>query len=179
MRASAALLLAALALAMPAAAAGAPAAKRPPKPAVAEAQPVAVLDDDGVIRARRKDYNEAISARRGEVMATFLTENMAEMTSDGSVNKGRTVVIADYERVEFKDPAFVGYDRQTDSVVVDPSGTVAAERGHWHGQFRTADGQVVGNSGVYQAGWIKQNGVWLIRTEAYVQTTCSAKTGCH
>ena len=179
MRAPGASLLALLLLAQPAAQAGAAPAKSAAKAQAAGPKVAAERYDAAVIRARRKDYNAAIAARRGAVMATFLTENMAEMTSDAEVNKGRSVVIADYERVEFKDPAFVGYDRQTDTVTIDPGGTVAAERGHWHGQFRAADGRIVGNSGVYQAGWIKQNGIWLIRTEAYMQTTCPTKAGCH
>jgi ketosteroid isomerase-like protein len=152
-------------------------------PAAAQ-EPVAPTDasaratDEAEIRARRIAYTEAIATRRPDLMAGFITENMAEMVSSGDVNKGRGPVIADYEKVEFNDPDFVGYDRHTDNVEVDPSGIVAAERGHWRAQVRDADGQLVQIGGAYQAGWIRQGGTWLIRTEAYVMITCRPKAGC-
>lgn len=134
--------------------------------------------DEAQIRARRIAYNEAIAARRPDLMAGYITENMAEMVSSGDVNKGRTPVTADYERGEFKDPDFAGYDGRTDSVEVDSSGVVAAERGHWRAQVSDTDGQLVQIGGAYQAGWIRQDGTWLIRTEAYVVIRCRPVAGC-
>jgi ketosteroid isomerase-like protein len=153
----------------------APAAAQEP---VAPADASARAKDEAEIRARRIAYNAAIASRRPDLMAGFITENMAEMVSSGDVNKGRTPVIADYEKVEFKDPDFAGYDRRTDSVDVDPSGIVAAERGRWTARVRDSDGQLVQIGGLYQAGWIRQDGAWLIRTESYVMTICRPKAGC-
>ena len=41
-----------------------------------------------------------------------------------------------------------------------------------------ADGKVNGNTGLYQAGWIKRQGVWLIRTESYVRLHCADENDC-
>jgi ketosteroid isomerase-like protein len=135
-------------------------------------------DDADTIRKQRLAYNGAIQARNPAAMADFLAPEMVELTSTGALNSTAATVIKDYENVEFKDPQFIAYDRWPDSIEVSADGRFAVERGDWHGRFKDDKGAVSGNGGRYQAGWIKRDGQWKIRTEGYVKLTCAKADDC-
>jgi ketosteroid isomerase-like protein len=130
------------------------------------------------VRARRLAYNQAIAGRHPEAMADFLTPGFVQMSSNGVITIGSDKVRARYDAEEFGNPAFIGYDRQPDTVAISANGRFAIERGHWRGRFRTATGGETGNTGLYQAIWIKQDGVWRLRSESYGRLTCASESDC-
>ena len=83
-----------------------------------------------------------------------------------------------YTRSEFKDPKFIAYDRRTDTVQIGAGGSLAVERGHWRARWRAPSGAETGASGLYQAGWAREGGVWRIKTEAYAKLVCADPTSC-
>ena len=134
--------------------------------------------DSGQIRERRLAYTAAIEARQPNVMRRFLAEDMVQLSSTAEVIAGSENVIKSYSEHEFHNPAFVAYERTPDTVAISDNGRFATERGHWRGRFRLPDGRITGNNGLYQAGWIKRAGVWLIRTESYVRLHCADENDC-
>jgi ketosteroid isomerase-like protein len=161
------LALALAALAVPAGAAPPP--PRPPASESAEAQ---------TVRARRLAYNKAIADRSAEAMAGFLTPGFVQLSSNGAITIGSDQVRARYAKEEFNNPAFIEYDRQPDTVAISANSRFAIERGHWRGRFRDGKGGETGNTGLYQAVWIKQDGVWRVRTESYGRLTCASESDC-
>lgn len=145
-------------------------------PAIVSAAPA--RKDSDQIRERRLAYTAAIEARQPDVMRRFLAEDMVQLSSTAEVIAGRETVIQSYSEHEFRNPAFVAYERTPDTVAISDNGRFAIERGHWRGQFRLPNGRISGNSGLYQAGWIKREGVWLIRTESYVRLHCADEKDC-
>ena len=135
-------------------------------------------NDSGQIRERRLAYTAAIQARQPDLMRRFLAEDMVQLSSNGEVIAGRETVVQSYSEHEFRNPAFIVYERTPDTVAISDNGRFAIERGHWRGRFRLPSGRITGNSGLYQAGWIKRGGVWLIRTESYVRLHCADENDC-
>ena len=135
-------------------------------------------NDRGQIRERRLAYTAAIEARQPEMMRRFLAEDMVQLSSNGEVIAGREAVIQSYSEHEFRNPTFILYERTPDTVAISYNGRFAVERGHWRGRFRLPGGKTAGNSGLYQAGWIKRQGNWLIRTESYVRLHCADGNDC-
>ena len=134
--------------------------------------------DSGQIRERRLAYSAAIEARQPNVMQRFLAEDMVQLSSTAEVIAGRERVIQSYSEHEFRNPVFVAYERTPDTVAISANGRFAVERGHWRGRMRRPGGKITGNSGLYQAGWIKRGGLWLIRTESYVRLHCANENDC-
>lgn len=138
----------------------------------------AARDDKGQIRERRLAYTAAIQSRRPDLMAGFITEDMVQLSSNGDMVVGGKEVIKSYSEHEFRNPDFVVYERTPDTVTISDNGRFGVERGHWRGRFRVPGGGVTGNAGLYQAGWIKRGGIWLVRTESYVRLHCANENDC-
>ena len=134
--------------------------------------------DADTIRDLRLQYNHAIEMREAGAFAKFLSPTFAELISTGEVTSGAKVVADSYVATEFKDPTFIAYDREPDTIEVAQNGRFAVERGHWRARFRGPGGAEVGGSGFYQAGWVRINGGWRIQTEAYVMLTCKREPVC-
>ena len=130
------------------------------------------------IRERRLAYTAAIQARRPDLMRDFLAEDMVQLSSNGETTVGRNAVIQGYAEHEFRDPSFIVYERMPDTVAISDNDRFGVERGHWRGRFRLPSGKITGNSGLYQAGWIKRQGIWWIRTESYVRLHCANESDC-
>lgn len=143
---------------------------------LASARPVATDRDQ--VRERRAAYSADIEERRPDLMRRFLAREMVQLSSDGEAAIGREVVLKSYSGLEFRDPNFIAYERIPDTIYISDNGRFAVERGHWRGRFRQPNGGVTGNSGLYQAGWIKRDGTWLIRTESYVRLHCADEKDC-
>ena len=165
-----------LASAAAAATPGAPASDARAHAAVTAAAPAS--KDPRPIRARRLAYTAAIEARRPDLMRNFLAPEMVQLSSNGDAMIGRDAVVKSYSEVEFRDPAFIVYERTPVEIRISDNGRFAVERGHWRGRFRLPDGRIGGNSGLYQAGWIKRDGLWWIRTESYVRLHCLSEKDC-
>lgn len=134
--------------------------------------------DSSQIRERRIAYTSAIQARQPDLMGRFIAEDMVQLSSNGEVIVGRETLVRNYAAHEFRNPAFIVYERVPDRIAISDNGRFAVERGHWRGRFRLPDRGITGNSGLYQAGWIKREGVWLIRTESYVRLHCADENEC-
>ena len=137
-----------------------------------------IRNDAEQIRERRLAYTAAIQARRPDQMRGFLAQDMVQLSSNGETAIGRDAVLQSYSAREFRDPTFLVYERLPDSVDISDNGRSAVERGRWRGRFHQADGSIAGNSGLYQAGWIKRGGAWLIRTESYIRLHCLNESDC-
>jgi len=145
--------------------------------ALVTAAPAAV-DDTNQLRARRLAYSAAIEARRADLMRSFIAPDMVQLSSSGDTAIGADAIVQSYSTQEFKDPAFIGYQRIPDTIIIGDNHRFAVERGHWRGKFRLPNGSIIGNSGLYQAGWIKRSGIWWIRTESYVRLHCANEKDC-
>lgn len=115
--------------------------------------------DIDTTKDRRLAYTAAIKARQPAAMREFLAEDMVQLSSNGQSVIGRDAVIQGYSDNEFRNPQFIVYERKPDRVVISDNGRFGVERGHWRGHFRQPDGTITGNTGLYQAGWIKREGV--------------------
>lgn len=138
----------------------------------------AMASDIDEIKAARAAYGAAIAAHAPERFGTVLHKDFVESASSGVTRGGAEAVAASYAGGEFKDPAFITYERTPESIEVSPNGKLAVERGHWQARLRNPAGGVEGNAGAYQAGWVKQDGRWQLRTESYVKLTCASITPC-
>ena len=134
--------------------------------------------DRKIIRERRLAYTSAIEARQPDRMRDFIAPEVVQVSSSGAVLSTREVVVESYRKTEFSNPAFVLYERIPETIAISDNRRFAVERGRWRGRFRQPDGKITGNSGLYQAGWIKRDGVWLIRNEHYVRLRCADETDC-
>lgn len=136
------------------------------------------ITDRQQVRDRRLAYTAAIQARRPDLMRGYLAPEMVQLSRNGDTQIGRDAVVLTYTQHEFLDSSFIVYDRNPDTVDISENGRFAVERGHWRGRFRRRDRSVTGNSGLYQASWIKRDGTWLIRTESYVRLHCADESDC-
>jgi ketosteroid isomerase-like protein len=146
--------------------------------AAAAPAPEAAQSDVEAVRARRAAYVAAMQARRADLIGDFLAPEMVQLASSGAMEVGRDAIVKSYAETEFRDPAFIVYERIPDTIEISDNGRFAVERGHWRGLYRR-DGKVeTGNTGLYQAGWIKRDGVWRVRTESYVRLHCADERDC-
>ena len=155
---------------------GAPSSVAPSRAKASAAAPV--TKDLSQIRERRFAYTAAIKSRQPDLMRNFLAPEMVQLSSTGKTVIGQEAVAQSYSETEFRNPAFIVYERIPDTITISENGRFAAERGHWRGRFRLPDGNIGGNSGLYQAGWIKRDAVWWIRTESYVRLHCASENDC-
>lgn len=130
------------------------------------------------IRALRLAYNQALAERRAADLTGFTVPGIVVMGSSGKLTIGSEQVRDGYAGTEFLDQAFIAYDRQPDAIEISANGRFAIERGHWRGRFRDGQGGETGNKGLYQAGWLKQNSVWRVRSEHYLRLTCASESDC-
>ena len=132
--------------------------------------------DVAQIRALRVQSNEAIMARDLVGFGQTMLPDVAVTRGSGSHVVGRDSVLASV-RPQFKDTAFLGYVRTTDSIQISTSNLLAAEHGHWTGRFQRSDGvQTV--QGVYLAQWKKTGAGWKIRSEIFVTLACTGSADC-
>jgi ketosteroid isomerase-like protein len=120
-------------------------------------------DRAAALRARRKLTNRLIAAHQAQRLRPFFTEDAAVVVGDGGVILGAAEVIAAFE-AQFRDPAFIAYERTTETVEVAADGARAAERGRWQGTWKGGTTM----SGAYLAAWRLVHGQWVIERELYV-----------
>lgn len=115
------------------------------------------------IRARRKLTNRLIAAHDAGRLKPFLHPDITLIAGDGTVLAGAAAVL-DAFAAQFADPAFVTYERITESVDLDQDEARAAESGRWTATWRDAPTL----TGTYLAVWRKVTGQWVIESELYV-----------
>jgi len=121
-----------------------------------------VTTPEDAIRARRRLTNKLIAAHQAGRLRPFLDPQVKMIVGDGGLITGADAVIAAFE-AQFRDPAFVAYERTPERVEVDRDGLRAAESGRWVGSWRQAR-----MTGVYLAAWRKVTGQWVIESETFV-----------
>ena len=117
---------------------------------------------DDAIRARRRLTNKLIAAHEAERLKPFLHPQIKVIVGDGALITGVDAVVAAFE-AQFRDPAFVAYERTPERIELDHASRRAAETGRWVGAWRQAR-----MAGVYMATWRKVTGQWLIESEMFV-----------
>ena len=118
---------------------------------------------DAAVRARRRLTNRLIVAHEAARLRPFFAEDAVVIVGDGALILGADNVVAAFEG-QFRDPAFIAYERRTETVEMDAAGLRAAESGRWVGTWKGG----VEMSGTYLAAWRSQRGQWVIERELYV-----------
>lgn len=131
-----------------------------------------------VVRALRLAYNQALAERRTGDLTGFMVPSAVLMGSSGKLTVGAEKIRDGYAGTEFLDREFIAYDRQPDSIEISANGRFALERGHWRGRYHDGKDGETGNTGLYQAGWLKQDGTWRLRSEHYLRLTCASESDC-
>ena len=118
------------------------------------------------VRARRRLTNKLIAAHDAQRLRPFLAADVNLIAGDGSLLVGAQEVMAAFE-AQFRDPDFIAYVRETESVTLDADGARAAERGRWTALWRASECETR-MSGDYLAAWRKQTGQWVIESELFI-----------
>ncbi len=146
-------------------------------PPISMAQSAMVaLPDIRLIQELRHQSNRAIQTRDMKAFGQTMLPEIEVTRGSGTHVSGRDSVLASVA-VQFKDPTFLGYIRDTDSIQVSTSGPLAAEHGHWTGRFQRSDG-VQTITGTYLAMWHKTDAGWKIRSELFVSLACTGSAAC-
>ena len=117
---------------------------------------------EDAIRARRRLTTKLIAAHEASRLRPFLDPEVKVIAGDGALITGADAVIAAFE-AQFRDPAFIAYERTPEKVEIDQAGARAAETGRWVGSWKQAR-----MTGVYLAAWRKVTGQWVIESETFV-----------
>lgn len=144
--------------------------------ALAGAPLVAQQSDAQLIRDARAASNRAIAAHDASALAAFWMEDYHITPSTSAMLAGREANRALFAEL-FESRPDVTYTRTTDSVAVNVPWSVAAEQGHWNGQW-TQGGRLIKVGGSYYAQWRKIDGRWLIQAEVFVPTWCEGGSYC-
>jgi ketosteroid isomerase-like protein len=144
--------------------------------AVAGVPLVAQQSDAQLIRDARAASNRAIAAHDAGALAAFWMEDYHITPSTSAMMAGREANRALFAEM-FQSRPDVIYVRTADSVAVNVSWAVAAEQGHWNGQW-TQNSQRIRVGGSYYAQWRKIDGRWLIQAEVFVPTWCEGGSYC-
>ena len=115
------------------------------------------------VRARRKLTNRLIAAHDAGRLKPFLHLDITLIAGDGTVLAGAAAVLEAFA-TQFADPAFVTYERISESVDLNQDEARAAESGRWIATWRDAPTL----TGTYLAAWRRVTGQWVIESELYV-----------
>jgi ketosteroid isomerase-like protein len=140
----------------------------------------AMAADDAVaiVRSLRAQSNAAIAAHDAKRLRPLLADDYRGIQgTSGALDAGGAATARSYANEEFRDPAFVSYERIPDKVTLAGSGRRVGESGHWVGTWRKPDG-IMRKTGDYLAVWTVSNGQWRLRSESFVTLSCSGSTDC-
>jgi ketosteroid isomerase-like protein len=134
--------------------------------------------DIETIKGLRRDYNAAMAARdMAPVMRLFDPDYHMIRGASGVAVAGAESIGAALRDDAAKDPGFVGYERITTQVHIGSGGRRAAEQGRWVGRWTEPDGRME-LTGVYLAMWVKTDGRWTVKSEAFVALKCVGSAAC-
>ena len=134
--------------------------------------------DIEIIRALRRDYNVAMAARdMTPMMSLFDPDYHMIRGASGVAVAGAESIGAALKDDLAKDPGFVDYERITAQVDIGTGGRRAAEQGRWVGRWTEPDGKME-LTGVYLAMWVKTDGRWTVKSEAFVALKCVGSAAC-
>jgi ketosteroid isomerase-like protein len=132
--------------------------------------------DQKLISNLRRAFNDAIARHDSTIIASFCTEDYTAISSRNFEIKGKE---GEHKALatEFRTRKNVIYIRTPDKIEVNEKWSMAAESGHWTGQWEEPDG-LVKLSGTYYAKWHKLKGAWKIRAEVFTPLTCEGSKFC-
>ncbi|MBA4145947.1 MAG: hypothetical protein DI538_20970 [Azospira oryzae] len=128
------------------------------------------------IREVRRLSNEAIAQHDTVALISAWTADYHMLTSRNAEVSGAANAAHKFAE-EFNVRPDVIYTRTPDKVDVFTAWNMAAEQGHWTGQW-TDHNEVISVSGTYFAKWHYVNQQWLIRAEVFVPLACAGGAFC-
>jgi ketosteroid isomerase-like protein len=132
--------------------------------------------EEAAIRAARASQNRALAAHDLDAIAATWSIDYVGLSSTNARVIGRDAKREDFAKQFAARPNLL-FVRTPTSIIVNTVWGHAAESGQWSGEWTLADGTTrVG--GVYFAKWQKEEGVWRILAETFVQTSCTGTRYC-
>src|SRR5687767_12642456 len=145
-------------------------------PSRSAAAQVDAREEEAAIRAARASQNRAIAAHDLDAIATTWSMDYVGLSSTNMRVLGRNAKPDDFAKQFAARPNLV-WVRTAVSVIVNTAWAHAAESGQWTGEW-TVEGETTRVGGIYFAKWEKEDGVWRILGETFVQTSCSGSRYC-
>ena len=132
--------------------------------------------DEAAIRSARASQNRALAAHDLDAIAATWSTDYVGLSSTNVRVLGRDAKREDFAKQFAARPNLL-FIRTPTSIIVNMDWAHAAESGHWSGEW-TLQGETTRVSGVYFAKWRKEDGVWRILAETFVQTSCTGSRYC-
>jgi ketosteroid isomerase-like protein len=132
--------------------------------------------EEAAIRAARASQNRALAAHDLDAIATTWSIDYVGLSSTNTRVLGRDAKREDFAKQFAARPNLL-FVRTPTSITVNTVWAQAGESGRWSGQW-TLDEGTTRVGGVYFAKWQKEDGVWRILAETFVQTSCSGTHYC-
>ena len=132
--------------------------------------------DEDAIRAARAFSNQAIARKDVAAIASLWMDDVIVLGST-SVQLAGAEVNRNFYTAQFARRPDTLWVRTPSAVTVMAAWSVAAEEGHWTGNWTELDGPVE-LTGRYMAQWVRTDGGWRIQGELYVPTTCVGGAYC-
>jgi ketosteroid isomerase-like protein len=132
--------------------------------------------EEAAIRTARAIQNRAIAAHDLDAIAAIWSIDYVGMSSANVLVLGRDAKREDFANQFAARPNIV-YVRTPTSITVNTAWAHAGENGRWSGEW-TLNGGTTRTGGIYFAKWRKEDGVWRILAETFVQTSCSGTPYC-
>lgn len=122
--------------------------------------------DKQAILETRKLSNRALKAHDLQTFLSFFADDLSITSGNGSVVRGKDSLENYLSRV-FAEDEDLYFVRTAQRVSVSDTGDRAWEEGKWVGlRPETPDWRNIG--GQYAAMWVKQEGIWRIKSELFV-----------
>jgi uncharacterized protein (TIGR02246 family) len=137
----------------------------------------APADDAGQIRAQRARSNAAIASHDAAALAPLYAPDATVVRGSSGLALNGVAAITASLATAFADPTFVTYERTPESVTLSQGGERAAETGRWVGRWTKPDGEMR-LSGIYLAMWVRLDGAWRLKSEAFVSLKCEGSRAC-
>lgn len=132
--------------------------------------------EEAAVRAARTIQNRAIAAHDLDAIAAIWSIDYVGVSSANVRVLGRDGKREDFAK-QFAARPDVVYVRTPTSITVNTAWAQAGESGRWSGRWTAQDG-TTNIGGIYFAKWRKEDGVWRILAETFVQTSCSGTRYC-
>ncbi len=130
------------------------------------AQDVKEVNKEEILKVRAAS-NLAIKNHQIDVAVSYLTEDSNIAASNGAIFSGRNAFKEALTNIFELNPDLY-FVRNADEVLINTANTVAWEKGVWLAERP----QTVGwknYGGNYSAYWVKEDGVWKIKSELFVR----------
>ena len=148
----------------------------PPRTVSGQAQRRASPTDVAAVKAMRERSNRSIAAHDVAGIVRSLASNYHAVTSVGAVISSREEARRVFTE-QFATRKDLLYERVPEQIDVFAAWGMAAESGHWRGQWSDADGQIrIGGS--YFARWQREGDEWRIQAEIFVPDRCEGGRFC-